>query len=295
ARRMLVDPNIGVLNASPPDFARRVDQLRFHGNEAGPPYHYLNGGVWPHGNAWYALALNAVGARQEAYDFLAKTMSLGGVMTSPNGQPAMYEYRCSDPGDSLWYGRIDKPQFLWAAGWYLEALLSIYGLTVNAWNLYIDPFLPLGQSAFASDWFVAGNKVLVSIRGQGPLIKRICFDGQDYPSAVLPHKNPPRRRVSVELGRPQHPYLAAAQSALVSAEWDERASRLELLFAAFAGHSSSVVVISPRPLVKASLASSGSLLWDAELADGAYRTTIRFTHRKAEERLVLCFEKDRSE
>lgn len=295
ARRVLVDPNIGVLNASPPDFEKRIDELRFHGNEAGPPYRYLNGGVWPHGNAWYALALNAVGARQEAYDFLAKTMSLRGVMTSPNGQPAMYEYRGSDPSDSLRYGQVDKPQFLWAAGWYLEALHSIYGLTGNAWNLHMDPWLPQGQSAFASDWFVAGNKVLVSMRGGGRLIKRIRFDGHDYPSAVIPHKNPPRRRVSVALGRPQHPYLAAARSALVSARWDEGAGRLELLFAAFPGHSSSVVVISPRPLVKASLASSGLLRWESEPVDGAHRTTIPFTHQGEQEQLVLCFEKNRSE
>ncbi|MCR4438343.1 MAG: hypothetical protein QHJ34_04780 [bacterium] len=295
ARRVLVDQNIGVLNAYPPDFDQLVEEFRFHGNEAGTPYHYLNGGVWPHGNAWYALALNAVGAKQEAYDFLAKTMSLHGVMTSPNGQPAMYEYRCGDPSDSLRYGQVDKPQFLWAAAWYLEALLSVYGLTGNAWNLSIDPFLPLGQSEFASDWFVAGNKVLVSIRGQGPVIRRLRFDGHDYPSAVIPHKSAPRRRVNVELGRPQHPYLAAANSALVSARWEERGGRLELLLAAFPRHRSAVVVISPWPLVKASLASGGWLHWDCEPVAGAHRVTVVFAHQEEEEQLVLSFGRNCSE
>ena len=43
-------------------------------------------------------------------------MTLDGIINSPNGQPAMYEYRDSNFNNPKEYGKIDKPQFMWAAG-----------------------------------------------------------------------------------------------------------------------------------------------------------------------------------
>ncbi len=287
ARSQLVDPWIGVLNVQPPDFDELAHELHFQGNEAGSPYRYLNGGVWPHGNAWYILALNNTGAKQEAYQFLCRTMNLHGVMTSPNGQPAMYEYRCSDARDPSQYGRVDKPQFLWAAGWYLHALFSIYGLTENEWNLCIEPFLPKGQRRFAADWFVAGSKVRVTIRGHGPLARQIQMDGRRYPSLVIPHDDPPRKRVDVELGPPSCPYVASASSALRSARLGKNSPRLELRLAAFPGHESSVVVISPWPVAEVSAGANPTLQWQATRLEAAFRVEVTFTHQQAEEQVTL--------
>ncbi|MDO9547722.1 MAG: hypothetical protein Q7J65_02000, partial [Candidatus Marinimicrobia bacterium] len=91
----LVDSEIGVFTVYPPDFHLLGDFLKFKGNEVGPPYHYANGGVWNHCNAWFTLGLMATDRRNEAAQFIRKNMTMDGIIHSPNGQPAMYEYRCS--------------------------------------------------------------------------------------------------------------------------------------------------------------------------------------------------------
>jgi hypothetical protein len=278
-----VDQRIGVLNVQPPDFDQLIERLHFHGNEAGPAYRYLNGGVWAHGNAWFILALNSIGARQEAYDFLCRTMNLHGVMASPNGQPAMYEYRCGDPMDSLLYGKVDKPQFLWAAGWYLYSLLAIYGLTENEWNLSLDPFLPAGQKEFTADWLVDGRKVRVHIRGMGPHIKRIRMDNRDYPSMVLPWDELPQRRVTIELGLPRCPYLASAGSAVRSVRLMNNLNQMELKLSAFPGHRSWAVIISPWPVTDVSSGGNPPLRWQVTREAGAFRVAVQLTHRQENE------------
>ena len=57
AGNKLLDKNTGVYDAFPMDFDELGDYLHFAGNEAGDKFFYANGGIWPHGNAWYALAL----------------------------------------------------------------------------------------------------------------------------------------------------------------------------------------------------------------------------------------------
>ncbi len=289
ARRELVDPALGVRNVSPADFHRLIAKLRFHGDEAGPPYRYLNGGIWPHGNAWYALALNQLGERQEAYDFISATMSLRGVMNSPHGQPAMYEYRCSDISDSLQYGRIDKPQFLWAAGWYLHALLSTYGLGENEWNLLVDPFLPQGQEEFSADWFVWGKKVRVTVRGHGQFIQELLLDGRAYPSAVIPIAHPPKKRLDVRLGSLRSPYVAASTVTLRSAHFDKEARRLSVLLAAFPGHRGTITVMSPWPPAAVFGADGQTVPWTSQEKEGAYRITAHVTHRARLEQVTIEF------
>jgi glycogen debranching enzyme len=44
-----------------------IDYMKFAGNGAGDPYHYANGGIWPHGNACYALALINNGLNKDAF------------------------------------------------------------------------------------------------------------------------------------------------------------------------------------------------------------------------------------
>jgi glycogen debranching enzyme len=61
AATAMVDPQVGIYNAFPMDFEKWGEFMRFRGNEAGAKYYYFNGGIWPQGNAWYALALIGVG------------------------------------------------------------------------------------------------------------------------------------------------------------------------------------------------------------------------------------------
>lgn len=122
----LLDEQLGIYNAWPMDFHRLIDFWKFSDNEAGDPFYYLNGGIWAHGNAWYALSLIANGQRQDALDFIKQTMTIRGVKAGPNGQPAMFEYRIGDKSNPALYGRVDKPQFMWAAGWYLYCIYQLF-------------------------------------------------------------------------------------------------------------------------------------------------------------------------
>lgn len=70
AEKILLDKNVGVYSVFPMDFQKLIDYLKFQGNEAGEQGYYINGGVWPHGNAWYALSLISAGKRKEALDFI---------------------------------------------------------------------------------------------------------------------------------------------------------------------------------------------------------------------------------
>jgi len=127
AKENLLDSAIGVYTVYPMDFQNLGEYLRLVGNEAGDPHKYINGGVWPHSNAMYALALIAAGKREEAVSFIKQTMTIDGIINSPNGEPAMYEYRNSNKDNPEEYGKVDKPQFMWAAGWYLYCIYELYG------------------------------------------------------------------------------------------------------------------------------------------------------------------------
>ena len=93
AKQKLLDPKLGIYTVFPMDFKKLIDYLNFHGNEAGDKFLYLNGGIWSHGNAWYALDLMKKGEKKEALDFIKKVMTINGILNGPNGQPAMYEVR----------------------------------------------------------------------------------------------------------------------------------------------------------------------------------------------------------
>jgi cellobiose phosphorylase len=126
AEEKLLDEKLGIYTLFPMDFDKLIDKLKFAGNEAGEPFKYANGGIWMHGNAWYALDLIKTGQKEKAINFIKRTMTLDGIINSPNGQPAMYEYRDSNFNNPKEYGKIDKPQFMWAAGWYLYCIYELY-------------------------------------------------------------------------------------------------------------------------------------------------------------------------
>ncbi|HSR16869.1 MAG TPA: amylo-alpha-1,6-glucosidase, partial [Ignavibacteriaceae bacterium] len=127
AEKKLKDEKIGIYTVYPMDFQKLIDFWSFAGNEAGDPFKYINGGIWQHANAWYILSLLKIGEKEKAVKYLKKWMTIDGIINSPNGQPAMYEYRNSNFNNLKEYGKIDKPQFMWAAGWYLYCVYEIYG------------------------------------------------------------------------------------------------------------------------------------------------------------------------
>ena len=255
-----------------------TEYMKFAGNEAGAPYHYANGGIWPHGNAWYALGLISNGLNDDAFEFMKKTMTLQGIMNSPNGQPALYEYRISDKNDPAIYGKIDKPQFLWAGGWYFYTLYNLFGLRENEWNISFSPFIPSGMDSVRLMVTLKGAPVTVDITGRGRTLSRILFDGREIPSAVVPDDLRHLGRIHLKLGIPTTPYVSSANAFLMAPRYDRKTRKLEFDLQSFADRVIRVQVISPgatrRILVNGSYISTG--ITESKGKD-AYR--ISFEHR----------------
>jgi hypothetical protein len=251
AERELVDPRIGVRNVMPPDF--NLDSVktyyRIADNEAGDPYLYANGGVWPHANAWYAMGLVKTGRIDDAFEFFRQTMTVEGIMQSPMGQPAMYEYRYSDPS-SPEFGRIDKPTFLWAGGFYLNTLYRLLGLHENTWNLSLGGPLPssIDSARFTLDF---GSATKVRRFGGGDVV--LVADGQKIPSSVIPLSLSGTSSWELReqnMGIPQIEYISAI---LHDATYDASRKLLQIEVSSFNGHATEVWVASLHSSRRASI------------------------------------------
>ena len=247
ASEKLVDPAIGAFTVYPPDFHLLGDFLKFKGDEAGPPHIYANGAVWNHCSAWYALGLMVNDKWEDAYDFIRRIMTIDGIINSPNGQPAMYEYRNSNKSDPDVYGRIDKPQFLWAAGWYLYSLYHLYGLNENVWNISFDPFLQSGTEFCEFDVALHGRRYSVSITGEGDYLKSIRSGSRVYHSAVFSPSVMNKDKIRFIRGRPEQPYLAAAEAIVQQCSFHRKRQELQISLRAYPGHIGSVTIVSPLP------------------------------------------------
>jgi hypothetical protein len=209
ARRVLVDERLGVRNVMPPDFHRDSVRayFRFPTNEAGDPYFYANGGVWPHANAWYAQGLIAAGNTAGALRFLRAVMTLDGVLASPRGQPAFYEYRYADTSSRA-YGAIDKPSFLWAGGMYLGTLYALMGFRENEWNIGCGDGRAAGVFESAAARVVFGPAKSVRVLGTGPHNVVLSAAGLESPAGVFPLDCMNRSGWTLRRGGPGAAYLA---------------------------------------------------------------------------------------
>lgn len=290
ARKNLLDEKLGIYNAYPMDFHLLKDFYKFHENEQGDQFYYFNGGIWSHGNAWFALALIAGGQMQEASRFVKNIMSVTAVSSSPNGQPAMYEYRNANHHAPDLYGRIDKPQFLWAAGWYLYVLYQLSGLRDNAWNIAFEPYLPEGQPLSRFNVMWEGKELKATVTGAGNWIKQIRFNGMSYASAVVPVELRPGNAIEIELGKPMIPYVASTNSILLSGEFDRKNRTSRLNLKAFRGHRSKTMIISQ--LQPKSVWLNGRILqngWEAIEESGIYHLDLNTVHENAKDLIEIRY------
>ncbi|MGD8781082.1 MAG: amylo-alpha-1,6-glucosidase [Ignavibacteria bacterium] len=245
AKKYLLDEKIGIYTLFPMDLHELIDYMGFAGNEAGDPYHYGNGGIWPHGNAWYALTLINNNMKDEAFEFINKTMTINGIINSPNGQPAMYEYRISDKTNPAVYGKIDKPQFLWAGGWYFYTLYNLFGVRENEWNISFEPYLNNELEKINFSLTINGKSVPVEISGLGDYISAISFEEISIPSAVIPADVKDVKKINVEIGKSSFPYLNSANAKVYSPSYNSESKTLEFTLKSFEGHEIEFEVISP--------------------------------------------------
>jgi hypothetical protein len=245
AKEKLLDEKLGIYTLYPMDLHLLIEYMKFSGNEAGDPYHYANGGIWPHGNAWYALALISNGLNQEAYEFIKRTMTLNGIINSPNGQPALYEYRISDKNNPAVYGKIDKPQFLWAGGWYFYTLYNLFGLKENEWNNSFSPFIPQEIDSVQLTVTIKGVPVIVDISGKSSTISSILYNGKEIPSAIVPDDVNNLSKITIKLGNVKTPYLKSVNAKVISPMYDISTRKLEFDLESFKGHLIELKILSP--------------------------------------------------
>ncbi len=291
AKIKLLDEKVGIYNVFPMDFNQLREYLKFSGNEAGDPFLYANGGIWPHGNAWYALALMAEGNKPEALNFIKTVMTLQGVISGPNGQPAMYEVRNGNFHDSSVYGTVDKPQFLWAAGWYLYSLYHLFAVEENEWNIRFDPYIPEEQNNITLDLFLSGKLSKVYISGRDSSIKKILYDGEELPTAVIPFGRN-YNNIEIYTGFPLNPYLKNSKSVLKDCRYDNSTGVMSLETKSFPGHKDEIVIVSPYELSKLLIDNNpyhGRII--TEKRDGVKIIKIGFIHQSYSTRLELEFNK----
>ncbi len=247
ATRELLDEAVGIRNAMPADFHEHIDTYRFNGMEAGAPYLYMNGGIWTQGSAWYALALLEAGRPDAAREALTRYFTIDGLLQSPNGQPAFYEYRNGD-SSSPRHGEIDKPTFLWAGGWYLNVLYALAGARSDAWNLFLDPQLPAGFDDVSYVLMVEGQPVRVTSHGTGDTFKSIRVAGARVHSAVLTGPVP---EIALVRGRPDAPYLASATVRILNVTYESASKTLAVEVAGIPGQAFALEAVSPSALQEA--------------------------------------------
>ncbi len=240
----LLDDEIGIRNAMPNDFHTLDSLYKFVKGEVGEPFVYFNGGVWSHGNAWYALALLADNQPDMALQVLKKYLTLAGIQKSPNGQPSFYEYRMTNPHSDR-YGEIDKPTFLWAGGWFLHVLYRLAGLRENSYNAFFDPCLPEEFVNMSYDVTLLGKLSQVQWKGKGNHFQSILIDGQPQYSAVI---YSPSKSIILTRGFPEKPYLAEGNCSIETVEYSPSQHLLSIRFSGITEQNVRLVIISPQKL-----------------------------------------------
>jgi hypothetical protein len=290
AEKQLVEERIGARIAVPVDFATDsvIRAFKFSGAEAGPAYSYANGGVWSHSNAWYALALKSVNKLKESFDFVQRTMTIDGVANSPNGLPAMYEYRSSDP-ESPAFGTIDKPSFLWAGGMYLQVLYRLLATDENEWNIGIRDALPSQCDSVSCSFSFAGLKEL-KVRRFPDGSCALTADGEAVPSRILPLDYRSKRSWELTANSRHIPVLISATAIVHSAAYDPLKKQIRCDVSSFNGHRTRLVIGSESP--------PGSIQVDGATAQGSVaqsehssrqKTTVEFQGSELRQHVLIQF------
>ncbi len=245
AGERLLDPGIGIRTVWPADF--HTDSVKaFYGvkaNEAGDQYLYANGGVWYLGNAWFARALRAVGEVGQSFDFYRRTMTLDGILQSPRGQPALYEYRYADQA-SPDHGRVDKPSMMWSAGFCIGTAYRLAGFEDRVWNISVgDPAPAPLQDVRAV--FTFGTKQTIQRTGNGSMVTRLAVDGKEIPSRVLPLDVASGHSIVVDVGPLRYPFVDSLNAVLQHAEIDPQARTMSFTTSSYPGHETAVRIYTP--------------------------------------------------
>lgn len=179
-----------------------------------------------------------------AEEYIKKLLTVGGITQSPKGQPAMFEYRVAAGDD---YGLIDKPNFSWAAGWYMYTLYNLYVTQESMWNVTLKPYLSDTQDECEFNLYANGNNVDVHLTGNGSFCEKILFDDEDFNSLVLPEDNKVSK-IEMVLGNPSNPYLKEISSKLEGCLWSSDQNLLSVNFEDPLIVGTEIIIVSDRKI-----------------------------------------------
>lgn len=290
AEDKILDPKIGVYTVYPMDFQNLIEYLKLEGNEAGAPHYYINGGIWPHGNSWYALSLMEIGKQDEALQFIKRVMTIDGAIKSPNGQPAMYEYRVSDKDNPMVYGKIDKPQFTWAAGWYLYSLYNLFGVKESEWNIRFEPYTNEELNSIKFKLSASSSDILVEIDGEGDNVQSLTLNGKPYYSLVLPSRIEKKSSsLKIKKGTLKTPLLTQVNAVLKSISYAELDQKLEMSISSFKSHN---VTIQTQSVTKPmSISQNNTVInsWNSTRENGVFVTEIKLKQANPTDQIQIQF------
>lgn len=293
AKKYLLDDKLGVYTLYPMDLHKLGDYMGFAGSEAGEPYYYANGGIWPHGNAWYVLGLINTGQNEEAYDFIKNIMTMKGVIESPNGQPAMYEYRISDKLNPNVYGKIDKPQFMWAGGWYLYSLYNLFGVKENDWNISFAPYLPDEINNIELKVTVKGKLIPVSISRKDEYVSLIKYNGEELPSLVIPDDFDSPDKIYIELGKLNYPVIVELNGKLIEPFYSKEKYELSFKTQSFNGNKIICVIETPFELEKINYGGKEIPNYQSQKTyNNIYRISFSFEQNSKNDKILMQFKTD---
>ena len=287
AKQKIMDPKLGVYTVFPMDFDQLQDYWHFVNNEAGDQFYYINGGIWTHSNAWYALALMADKKKEEASRFIKDVMTIDGIMNRPNGQPAMYEVRNGNYNAPKIYGTVDKPQFMWAAGWYLYSIYHLFGLSDNDWNISFDPFLLKEQKECSFDLNVNGN--LAAVKLGKSKFGQINIDGKEMYSFIIPQTLRRANKIDIGLGVLRNSYLKNTNSVLNKCDFDKNKNEMIIYLEAFKGHQNETVIISNQMPDEVFLNGNKIENVTVQKTKSEYQIKVDFTHQNKIDQLIIKF------
>ncbi len=289
AKQKLLDPKVGVYSVFPMDFEKLKLIWKFVDTEEGAPFYYINGGIWPHGNSWYSLALIADNKRNEAYNFIKRVMSLDGIIHSPNGQPAMYEVRIGDYKDPKVYGTIDKPEFMWAGAWYIYSLYHLFGIKENDWNIQLSPYLNKLNNSADFSLTANGQRFNVLIDGKGSSIESIKYNDRVVPSLIIPSDSKDLKNIKIMFGKISSPYIKTTDAILTNCFYDKNTAAISFSLKAYPSYESTTEIVSVKKPSKVLVNGEIYKNWNSERQNGNYLTKIYVTINENNNNLQVKF------
>jgi hypothetical protein len=128
----------------------------------------------------------------------------------------------------------------------------------------------------------------VSVVGKGDYVKSIKYNEEEYPSLVVPEEIPLVSDVSIELGKPESPYLTSTNSILLSSTLESNILTIKLK--SFKGHNNVSKILSPIKPAKVNIAGRETYeTWNIRELGSIYEIEVNLIHNLSQEEIILDF------